>query len=175
MMNQESASAPSPSGFAAGRGAQTPSWRPACLGLRHAGSRRVLELPGAKSAVSAGLGDAGAQHAWACDVPGLDEFSNAPGRQSPSRRPSERDHDGLWMATVETASRLGAEDLGAHLRRGVPDRVDMAKCAVPEGGALDVDVLLAAVYHQTEIHRLAPALASHIPRPQLLRRHRPRR
>ena len=47
--------------------------------------------------------------------------------------------------------------------------VDLAKCAVPDGGALDVDVLLAAVYYQTEIHHLAPALASQIPKPQPLR------
>ena len=111
MMNQESASAPSPSGFRrpAG-GAQT-----AKFGAQHAWAFDMPALaefsnsPGAKSAVSAGLGDAGAQHAWACDVPGLDEFSNAPRPAiAVAEAPQNAITDGLWMATVETGLKTGS-------------------------------------------------------------------
>jgi ATP-dependent Clp protease ATP-binding subunit ClpA len=47
--------------------------------------------------------------------------------------------------------------------------VDLAKCCVPDGGALDVALLLAAVYHWTGIRQRVPLLASRIPEPVRLR------
>jgi len=47
--------------------------------------------------------------------------------------------------------------------------VDLAKRTVPDGAALGVAVLLSAVYHETEIHRLVPAFEPRIPKPAPLR------
>ena len=110
-MKHGDATVPAPSDLLLPPGAS----RAGKFGTQHAWAFDVPALAefsnshGAKSAVSAGLGDAGAQHAWACDVPGLDEFSNAPRPAiAVAEAPQNAITDGLWMATVETGLKTGS-------------------------------------------------------------------
>ena len=42
---------------------------------------------------------------------------------------------------------------------------DLAKRAVPEGGVLDIDLLLSALYHAGELQKRLPDLAAYLPEP----------
>jgi len=111
MMNQESASARAPSGFRrpAG-GAQT-----AKFGAQHAWAFDMPALaefsnsPGAKSAVSAGLGELDTRHAWAFDVPAQSESSNSP---RPAVAVADVPQNGIagdfWVVSFETGNKTGS-------------------------------------------------------------------